>query len=166
MLKSKNMSISGITISLIIISLYAGTILKSNKIFFIALSTYFEAIPIVKCGIKSGILSYIASSILAIILIPNKIYALMYILIGIYPIGKLFFERFSTFFEFLLKYLWFNITCIIIYTFLTKYMLINDILIRNRETILIIVFQFIFFIYDYVFTRFIIFINYRILKGE
>lgn len=166
MLKSKNMSISGITVSLIIISLYAGTILKSNKIFFIALATYFEAIPIIRCGIKTGILSYIASSLLAIILIPNKIYALIFITIGVYPFSKLFFERFNTFFEFLLKYLWFNVTCIIIYTFLTKYIMINDILIRNRETILIMVLQFIFFVYDYVFTRFIIFINYRILKGE
>lgn len=166
MLNSKKIAISGIAIAFIIISLYLGTIIKNNRIFFIALATYFEVLPVLIGGIKIGFMAYIASSILAIFLIPNKVYAYIYIIIGIYPIVKLLCEKYNVYIEFTFKYLWFNIILILNYYIAKKYMLINDIMIKNREIILIIFIEILFFIYDYVFTVFINFANNKIFKGS
>lgn len=164
--KTKSIVLSGLISAFMIISLYAGCLIKNNRIFFIALSTYFGAIPIIAGGVKYGLLCYISVSILSLILLPNKIYAIFYFIYGMYPLIKYFCEKESLLKEYILKYIWFNLLTIITYFIFKKIITINGELIKYSILMLIIILEGLFFIYDYVFTKFITYVKYRILKEE
>lgn len=163
--RTSKVVLGGISVALIVISLYGGTIIRSNRLFFLALATYIQAIPFAKAGISGGITSYIAALILSFILIPNKLYAGIYILFGIYPLIKLLAEKHNIVVEFLIKYFWLNATLAMGYAIYSKVIILNGIFAGPQGiVILIIVAQIVFLVYDYVFTKFIMFVQDRILK--
>ncbi|SKA85261.1 hypothetical protein SAMN05443428_106139 [Caloramator quimbayensis] len=164
--RTKNIVLSGFISALMIISLYAGCIIRNNRIFFMALSTYFESIPIIIGGVKVGFLCYIASSLLSLILLPDKIYAFIFLIFGVYPIIKYFCEKESIIKEYIFKYIWFNFFMVLTYFLYKKIIIINSEMIKNSILMLIIILEVLFFIYDYVFTKFITYVKYRILKEE
>jgi hypothetical protein len=163
--RTSKVVLGGITVALIVICLYGGTIIRSNRMFFLALATYIQAIPFVRSGVSGGITSYLAAAILSFILIPNKLYAGIYILFGIYPLIKLLAEKHNIIVEFLVKYLWFNATLAVGYAIYSKVIILNGIFAGPKGiVILVLAAQVIFLVYDYVFTKFIMFAQDRLLK--
>jgi hypothetical protein len=158
----KNIVIGGITAALIFISLYLGTIINNNRIFFLALSTYFESIPFINSNIRSGILVYFASSLLAVMLLSNKIFAVSYIIFGIYPLIKLVSEKRRIITEILLKYSWLNLSVIISYFIYTSIFKVQ----ANTHVWLfaLIMLEIGFAIYDIIFSKFIYLIREKIIK--
>lgn len=162
--KAERIAVSGFAIAFVIISLYLGTIIRNNRIFFIALATYIGVLPYIKGDIKAGITAYAASAVLSLILIPNKLYAGIYVIFGVYPLIKLICEKMKTYKEFLLKYFWFNLSVGIAYALFKNIVLVGEFLSTFKGIILLVfLLEFSFFIYDYVFTKFILFVQDKIL---
>lgn len=155
----------GITTGLVIVSLYSGSLFVNNRLFFLAAATYITSIPYIVGGRLYGFIAYAASSVLIIFLIPNKLYALVYIILGIYPLVKLICEGYNLIKEFSIKYLWFNSTLGAMYFALKDFIIVNrEILGKPGIVILIFGAQIVFFVYDYLFTRFIVYVDKRVLK--
>jgi hypothetical protein len=162
---AKTITIGGISTALIVISLFAGIVTINNKLFFLALATFFGALPCIINGGKGGLISYAAAAILSFIILPNKFYAGVYALFGIYPIVKLICERRGGAKEKVFKYLWFNVTAAVSYFIYKDLIYIGGFLKQAFGIILIIVLaQVLFFVYDYTFTVFITFTKDKIFK--
>lgn len=166
--KAKKLVNSGLSIALIILSLYGGIVIKNNKIAFLALATYFSSIPYILGGIKYGVISYFASVTLIFILIPNKLYSAAFLAFGIYPFIKLLTEQKKYVFELLLKILWFDATLMLYYVILKDFITINPVFLNNKWMILIsvIILQVFFLIYDYIFSKFVMFITDKIIVNR
>lgn len=160
-----NVAIGGITTAFVVLSLYGGTLVMNNKLFFMTAATYISVIPYLTGGIKQGIIVYLSSFILSFILIPNKFYAAGYVFLGIYPLIKLVCERFGTLNEFIYKYIWFNLTLTILYLLFKNAIYLNQSILNSKAIIIIIISMQVFFlIYDYLFTKVIIFLEDKIIR--
>lgn len=162
---SKGIAISGVCSALTILSLYGGVIVLNNKLFFMALAVAISGIPYASNSIRVGLISYISSSMLAAIILPNKIYAVVFIFLGIYPLIKLISENKKIVIEFLIKLIWFNSTIIVLYFVFNNLIHLEGIFNGYLgRAILLVSADILFIIYDYMFTKFIMFISDRVLK--
>lgn len=163
-LDSKKIVSGGLATAITILSLYGGTLIRNNRISFMVLATYISAIPYIMEARTVGILSYAASSALALILVPNKAYAMVYVLTGIYPLVKLICEGYNIVLEYIFKYLWFNAVIAVIYLLFKNIIIINPALSTPLGVVAIIAAAQVFFVvYDFIFTRFIMFFRRRVL---
>lgn len=164
---SKGIVLGGISTALIILSLYGGTVIRTNKIAFMFLATFVSSLPYIGGNISTGVLSYVSAAVLGWFIIPNKIYVAVYALFGIYPLIKLKSEKFKLFFEFLIKYITFNIMLIVYYVFFKNFIYINSFFLNTQGTIILIAAaEILFLVYDIIFTKFIMFVQDRILRNR
>lgn len=165
MKKTSNLVYGGILTALVVLFLYIGSIIITNKVFLMALAIAIGAVSCIIGGIKSALIVYISSAVLGFILVPNKLYVGIYIIFGIYPIVKLIAEKYSIVFEYIIKYGVFNLLTVITYLIYRNFIYLGPLF---DSTHLIIVFfiiiQVVFFIFDYAFTKFIMLVNDRILR--
>lgn len=164
---SRSVVLGGISTALIIISLYGGTIIRTNKLAFMVLATLVSSLPYIGGSIGTGILSYAAAAVLGGLMLPNKLYGVVYALFGIYPLIKLKCEKFKLIPEFLIKYLWFNATLIVYYVFFRNFIYLNSFFLSTSGTlVLIVAAEILFLVYDLVFTKFIMFVQDRVLRNK
>lgn len=91
---AKKTAVCGICTALSVLSLYFACLLRTNTIFFMGASAFFVSVAIVSGGVYFGILTYISSSLLSYLLIPDKMLAFSYMAFGgIYPVAKAIIER-------------------------------------------------------------------------
>lgn len=170
--KTSSIAVGGLTSALVIICLAAGNFIPNTKWFFMVGAVGISFVPYVFGKVRTGLLIYAAISILSIILIPGKIYAFSYVLLGNYPFFKMVAEGHNIFREFLIKYIWLNLTLAIAFLFvylLTRLFIIpqNSFGFSNKYYIIAFVaVEIIFPLIDYIFTRIIMFINNIINKGR
>ena len=73
---------------------YVGSIAPSGRWGIVAVAGLFPAAAVISVGLKAGVLCWAGASVLALLLIPDKLCALMYaILFGLYPVVKVLIER-------------------------------------------------------------------------
>lgn len=162
---SRGVVVGGISTALIILCLYGGTVIRTNKIAFMFLATFVSSLPYIGGNISIGILSYVAAAVLGWVIVPNKIYVAVYALFGIYPFIKLKSEKFKLFFEFLLKYLWLNAMLIVYYLLFKNFIYIGGFFSSTLGTILLIAaVEVLFLVYDFIFTKFIMFVQDRVFR--
>nr|WP_156823685.1 MULTISPECIES: hypothetical protein [unclassified Caldicellulosiruptor] len=116
-MKAREISYAGLMGALSIIFLFFASVLpKGNSLFYI-LSSVCIMIIVWLYSIKLGFVAYIVVSLLSLMIVPNKLVAVLYILIfGLYPLFKAICERgFPVYIELGLKLLFFNIALIILY---------------------------------------------------
>lgn len=161
--KSKRIALGGIVTLLSTLSLYIASILPTNRLFFFALSTFFLAAIVIEDSKQFSILVYISSSLLSLILIPNKTIILPYIVFfGYYAIPKSIIEKINNLvIEILIKLLLFNLSIYITYTFLNKFFF-EDIIFKLPIWIVFIIMQLALIIYDYSFSLCIYFYRTKI----
>ena len=90
---TKRTALCGVLAALALVMLYIGglTVLDLTVIAACALITM---VIVVEAGVKYAWIYAAATSTLAIILLPNKLYAIEYICFAaVYPVAKLYFER-------------------------------------------------------------------------
>lgn len=164
-IKSPNLVFGGISVTIIIILLYIGSLMITNKVVLMSLAIGIGAISYIKGGIRLGVLVYISTSILSMLLVPNKLFVGIYIMFGLYPLIKLFAEKFSGFREYSIKYLAFNFMTILTYFIYSKIIYVGP-LFENIYLVigLFFILQIIFFVFDIAFTKFIMFTEDRVLK--
>ena len=77
-----------------LILLYLSTLLPTGRMGIVALAGLTPAAAVVSSGVGAGVLCYAGTGILALILLPDKGGALLYLLFfGLYPIVKYAVER-------------------------------------------------------------------------
>lgn len=164
-LNAKRVALNGILIAFTVIVLFFATVLPTSRLSLYALSSFFVSIVVVEFGIKNGCFFYIASSILALTVIPNKIGLLPYVIFfGAYGLVKFFIERLNKIsIEYILKFVFFNISLLLGY-FFAKQLFFQNINIKIPWWALVIALEIVFIIYDYVYTLFIQYYKTKIRK--
>lgn len=156
----------GLSSAIVICCLMLGIYIRSSRFFFMAAATYIGSIPYITGGTKAGLLSFAAVSFLSLFILPDRLYAIIYIIVGIYPFIKSLSERrYGKKCEYIIKYIWVNVAMLIIY-FLAKCFTAID-LFNNKAVFIaagIAVIQVAFYIYDYIFTLFVSFFTKKIKK--
>jgi hypothetical protein len=167
--KAKDAALGGVSVALILLSLYAANYVKNNTVFFLVLSNYLSAIPYIKGRIAFGLEVYCAALLLAIFVIPDKIYIISYAITGLYPLIKLLCESRTVVVEFILKLLYYNISIVsllVIYDSIMNTNIISLIWPLSLKTAAIIAAgEGFFLVYDFVFTKFINYINIKLMGG-
>lgn len=154
---SKNIALSAILSSLGVLFLYAGSLLEILDLTMCALASIIVIFAVIEMGGKTPYLIYAVTSVLSVLLLPNKFSALLYVLFaGFYPILKEKFERLHYIISWILKLSLFN-TSLLILVFFTKYLLhIPDTDIDYTWAVFILA-NATFILYDIALTKLIIF---------
>lgn len=107
----KKLTVSAIVASLCIIFLYLGSVIHSVQISFIAIAALFPAVAVMHCGYFWAVAVYLISGGLALLLLPDKIGAIWFLLVfGHYGIVKSLIERVNKpIIEWILKIITFSI---------------------------------------------------------
>lgn len=155
-LKTKRIALNGILGALAVICLVLAAILPTNRISLYALSSFFVAVSIIESGVKAGWIFYAATCLLALIVVPNKLGIIPYVIFfGMYGIVKYYIEKLDKIIiEYILKLIFFNI-CAGIAALTVKEIFGFNLTVELPWWILIIALQIVFFLYDIVYTLFI-----------
>lgn len=158
---SKKVTLSGLLLALVVITLFLATVSPVNEMSLYALSSFFVSVVIIELGIKAGWAFYAASCLLSLI-IPNKVALIPYIVFfGLYGIVKFYIEKLSKLaLEYILKLIFFNIFVAVTVLYLNQ--LIPEGFQRYSMWALILAAELVFVIYDYAYTLFIQYYRHRI----
>jgi hypothetical protein len=108
--RTKKLTFSAMLVALSIVILYISVIIPAGKLSLVAVAGILPAAVVIGYGISGGILCYAATSVLALILLPDKAIAIVYVLVfGHYPVIKSLIERLNNIAaEWVIKILFFN----------------------------------------------------------
>lgn len=156
-MKAKIIALNGILGALAVICLLLATILPTGRISLYALSSFFIAVSIMESGIKVGWLFYAATSLVGLIVAPEKLALAPYVIFfGFYGIAKYYIEKMGRIIiEHIVKFAYFN-ACLGV-AFLTARELVGAAEVKLPWWLPVVVLEIVFFLYDFVFT---LFINY------
>ena len=115
--------------------------------------------------ISYGWMMYIAVSILGLVLIQDKMKMLPYIFFfGSYGVIKYYIEKVENIVvEILIKLVYFSTVMLLLYVFASQ-ILFSDVKIKLPIWLILLGAQFIFFIFDYIYSQIVIFYEIRIRK--
>lgn len=158
-------ALNGILGALAVISLFFATILPTNRLSFYALSSFFISIVIIENGIKYGWLFYMATALLAAVLVPDKLEIIPYVIFfGIYGIIKYHIEKINKLpVEYILKFAYFNL-CLAAAILFIRQVFAESIKIALPWWLLIAAFEIVFLVYDVVYTMFISYYKNKLRK--
>ena len=168
MTKTNYITRGGIFAALSILFIYLSSILPTNKLALLTLSSFIVIASIITIGIKASFIMYASVSILSIFLVSSKGIALIYIMFfGLYGFFKFFIEKLRKLpLEIFIKILFFNVIVVLIYSLYERLFIGVIDLSRFKFSIylLIIAIQIVFIIYDYILTLFVTYFNDKLLK--
>lgn len=155
-INTKRIALNGILGALAVICLVLAAILPTNRLSLYALSSFFVAVSIIESGVKAGWIFYAATCLLALIVVPNKLGIIPYVIFfGMYGIVKYYIEKLNKIIvEYMLKLVFFNI-CVGIAALTVIEFFGFKLAVELPWWLLIIALQVIFFLYDIVYTLFI-----------
>lgn len=165
MSSSKKIALGGTLSVLCLFSLYLAAVLPTNRLFFYGLSSVFCSIIMVEAGTKWSFIFYGATSMLAFLLVPNKLGIIPYLLFfGVYGIAKYYIEGIKNIVaELLLKGVFFTAsmagTAVIV-----QELFMGDVSSKIPLWGLGIIALIIFYIYDYAYTRFVVYYEISLRK--
>lgn len=110
-MKTKKLAFCALISALSILFLYLSYVIPTGKAALYTVSSVFLAAVVLEAGLRGGLLSYASVSVLALLMIPDKIFVLPFVLFfGYYPVVKLLCESRikNRFLEYLAKFLWGN----------------------------------------------------------
>ena len=157
--KTRTITLSALFSALAVIILYFASIWPTGQLGLAAAASVFVAAAVIETGLISGVNVYIVSSVLSMLIVPNRVVALLYVcFFGFYPILKSLIERFGrTIVQWALKLLVFNISLAAIWIFLRELFFDYE-LFDNIPGVTILVFvcgSIVFALFDYGFSKII-----------
>jgi hypothetical protein len=160
---AKRLTLGGVLIALTLIVLYAESVLPTSKLSLYVISSFFVSVIVIESGIRTAWIFYIASSLMALIIIPDKIAMIPYVVFfGVYGIIKFYIERLGKLIaEYILKFGYFNL-CLLIAVLLIKEFFLDSLGVSFPLWIVIVGLEAVFLVYDYVYTLFIQYYNRKI----
>lgn len=165
MANTRKVALGGILLALTVIILYAESVMPTSKLSLYALSSFFVSVIVIESGIRAGWIFYVASSLLALIIIPDKIALIPYLVFfGVYGIIKFYVEKLNKpVLEYIFKVAYFN-ACLAAAFLLIKEFFLESVRVDFPWWAVIAVLEVVFIIYDYVYTLFIQYYNQKIKK--
>jgi len=162
-LKTRFITLGGILTALSIILVYLSVIIPTSKLYLLALASMVIPVVIIMTNIRYGLLVYISTAILSLLLIGLVWNVVIYILFfGAYAFIKYLIERLNNLpLEYVMKYIFYNGSLILIYLFY-KVFLFPLPQIKLPIYFIVILLEVIFLFYDYFLTIFITYINKRL----
>lgn len=153
----------GILGAAVLFSLLAATTLPTNRIFFHGLSSVFIAVVVMEFGLRSGFLFYLATSLLALLFLPNKAGLLPYLLVlGHYGLWKTIIEGLEKpWLEILLKMLVLSLGTLVAW-FLARYLFFSQLQLPFSLWLVLPLLASLFLVYDYAFTLWVRFYHQRL----
>ena len=157
---SRKIAYSGILLAINLILLLLINVIPINTLFLMGLESLPIAIIIMEYGPKSGFVFYIASVILGFIVINSKFqWVLNTFTFGIYGLIKFIIEQDRPIYiEYILKLSYANITLVVLYFIIRQFIVIP------QKWYLVILFEVVFLVYDYVYSLFIDYYNEKLNK--
>lgn len=77
--KSRQVAMGGVFVALTVLALLAVSYIPNSKLFFYGLSSLFVSFVVVDLGIRAGWIFYLASSLLSLLLVANKLLVIPYL---------------------------------------------------------------------------------------
>ncbi len=166
-MKAKDLTLGGICVALTLILLYFTLIFKTNTLTLLTLASFVVPLALMRGNLRTALLIYISSTLLAFLLLPINVSLLYGLFFGIYGIIKYFIERFHNLgVEIVLKLLFFNLIGALFILFFKAFVdplllekpllliarYLPQLSITLKWTILFISFQGIFLVFDYALT--------------
>ncbi len=163
--KTFKIALSGILGALAVICLFFATVLPTSRLSFYALSSFFISIVVIEAGIKAGWLFYIATTLLSVILVPDKLEIIPYaVFFGVYGAIKYHIEKINKLLlEYILKFAYFNL-CLAAAVLFIRQVFMESIKIQLPWLVIIAALEVVFLIYDVVYTMFIAYYRDRLRK--
>lgn len=162
-MKSKELTVSAALTALTIVILYLNLLLPISTISILTLASALIPVALIRGSIKSSILVYISSSIIGFFILPINITLLYVLFFGVYGIIKYFIEKINKLpLEIFLKIIFFNIILVLSIFVFNSFVTIE--ITKLPMTLLFIVAQPVFLIYDYALSLLISFYLDRIHK--
>ncbi|MDR0491680.1 MAG: hypothetical protein LBH28_10605 [Oscillospiraceae bacterium] len=163
--KTRTLALSAILSAFAFISLFIASVWPAAQMSLAAFSSIFVAAAVIESSLSAGVYVFVCSSLLSIILLPDKTASLLFILFfGYYPVIKSLIERLGAIpLQWLLKLVVFNAALSVVYFFLKE--LIFDF--GDDSPGLLIVYiagSAIFALFDYGFTKAIRLYMYRVKR--
>jgi hypothetical protein len=148
--------------ALIVAVLYLGSILPSMELVMDLVGGLIVGVVVAAMGLRVGLLCCVAAGILALILIPSKGEALLFLVaFGLYPVVKSWLERKGNrLVEWVGKFVFYNAVLVFCMVFLKEFLL------EGVPVPMPVVFLFgnaFFLLYDYSFSRWMTVLEYRII---
>ena len=149
-----NIALTGLMMALSLALLYIGSVLPALESTFYIFSGIATGIVVTQAGFKNGILLYIGTTILGLLIVPDKGSAVLFgLLFGLYGIVKFLIERLPGKFQQLCLKLAFILADSVILWTLFRGLLLGETEMPNYMKVLALITVVVtFFIYDYVFT--------------
>lgn len=162
---SKKVALGGVLGALCIICLYLAVYLPTSRLFFYGVSSVFSSIMLVESGNRWAWIFYFATSLLALLLIPNKVGIIPYAaFFGLYGMIKYYIEGIrNTAIELILKGAFFSLG-LFLAILVVKELFMGEVFSKLPLWALIIGALVVFYIYDYAYTQFVVFYETRIRK--
>lgn len=162
-MKAKELTVSAALTALTIVILYLNLLLPISTISILTLASALIPVALIRGSIKSSVLVYISSSIIGFFMLPINITLLYVLFFGIYGIIKYFIEKINKLpIEIILKIIFFNIILSLSIFVFNSFVEIE--ITKLPMTLLFIVAQPVFLIYDYALSLLISFYLDRIHK--
>ncbi len=169
MKQSKNAAFGGVFTALSVAFLYLSVISPVSKLGFCAIAGIFPAVSLSSGQSRNAFLIYAATSILSMILLPVKSFALIYILFfGLYPFAKYVIEsKAHRFLQWLIKMLFCNLL-LLLYAKLTLILFSinlfdsNNFVGQSTWCLVFLAINITFILYDIVFSKVTFFLTKRI----
>lgn len=158
--QTRILSLSAMFTAMTLVVLYFSFVFPDLKMTFYFLSSVFIMGILVEARVMAAVLSYVAASLLALILLPIG-YALPYVLLfGHYGIAKYLIEgKLSTIPAFLIKLLYFDAFMVAIYflVYASGMLPMGDMMQKLPVWALALITQLLFLLYDFLFSKVTVF---------
>lgn len=161
--KTFSLVFGGVSCGACLIFLYLSSVMP-NHFTMLVVAGFFPMLVMMKSHFLAGVYCWAASSILAIVLLPQKSVALMFACcFGIYPLIKLKLEEMKIKFALLLRFLYAN-TCLVLYLSIFSVVILEKLPegFKNQLWIAFLLGNIVFFIYDVALSQVIPKIQHRI----
>lgn len=152
---TKAIAFSGVFIALIVVLLFIASIIDVLDYTVSAMCGIIITLILVEFGTSFAVLSYFASSLLGLLMVPNKINVILFVAFcGWYPFVKRYLEKLPNILCIISKFVVFNISLGAIFFVSTAFLTANNVSAKDF-ILLYLVSNFTFFLYDTLITKLI-----------
>ena len=125
--RTRKIAVSAMLSTLGVVILYLGSIVNVLDLTTVAIASLFIFFAVIELGTPFQYLIYFVTSLLSILILPDKFAGLAYFLFGgIYPVFKEKFERLHSIVSWVLKFVFFNVVLSLIVAVSVYIMHIED----------------------------------------
>lgn len=162
---ARRIALNGILGALALISLFLATVMPTSRLALYGLSSFFVSVAIIESGIRAGWLFYGSTALLGLIIVPDKLAVVPYIIFfGFYGMAKYYIEKLGRLIpEYIIKFAYFNAALAMAWL-LIKQVFIAEITLKLPWFVIIIGLEAVFLIYDLVYTMFIAYYRDKLRK--